>query len=286
MIFRHIALLDKCFTSDVSELNIAHGNQTVRIRKISVDELTNFLLPKKTREYFPQVRGEFETAITIGEESYWIDYCYDIDESPQAIVEAFNASDEEIEKLILGLRLLREGCLRAIFRYKQAQSQTVFDRVTVSHSSERPYVLNSEDVTALNDFLNTSMNIAWQKRDSRTPFGIALSRFTYGYERLRLEDKIIDYMIGLETLYHDNGETGEVGYKLAHRASILLSDTKEKRRQLFEKIKESYRLRSKIVHGGRYKLSYENAWFVEDLLRDSIKRFLNNPKPDWLNLIF
>lgn len=117
------------------------------------------------------------------------------------------------------------------------------------------------------------------------PLSIALSRFTDGYERIRLEDSVIDYVIGLEALYLQGEGQGEFGYKMAHKASILLSRQKKSRSTIFTEIKKSYRLRSMIVHGGRYKLLPENVWFVEDALRDSIKKFLRVEKPDWLKLI-
>jgi len=125
-----------------------------------------------------------------------------------------------------------------------------------------------------------------KRKESRTPLDIALSRFDDGYERVKPEDKIIDYMIALEALYLQGESSGELAYRFAHRMAVLLAAKKEERQQLFSQIKKSYELRSKIVHGAKYKLSPQDVWFVEDKLRLSIKVFLRTPKPNWLNLIF
>jgi hypothetical protein len=128
--------------------------------------------------------------------------------------------------------------------------------------------------------------IAWETQENHTTVGIALNRFTDSYERLKPEDKIIDCMVGLEALYLEKEGLGEFGYKLAHRAAVLLADSKKERQQLFTQTKESYKLRSKIVHGLKYDLSPQDVWFVEDLLRGSIKKFLKTPEPKWIDLIF
>jgi len=73
---------------------------------------------------------------------------------------------------------------------------------------------------------------------------------------------------------------------MSHRASVLLSEDKGKREQLFRKLKKSYKLRSDIVHGRKYSIEPEDVWFIENVLRNSIRKFLKTPKPDWLNLIF
>lgn len=78
---------------------------------------------------------------------------------------------------------------------------------------------------------------------------------------------------------------GEFGYKMSHRVSVLLSD-KKKQRQLFDDMKDAYNLRSRIVHGGEYELKLKDVWFVEDTLRESIKRLLSVPRPNWLELVF
>lgn len=144
--------------------------------------------------------------------------------------------------------------------------------------------LANSDLPTFKDFNHEFGSIAWERKESHTPLGIALGRFTDGYEKLKLEDRIIDYMIGLEALYLQE-ESAELSYRIAHRTAVLLSDDKKERQEVFTKIRHSYDLRSKILHGKTYHLALDNVWYVEDILRRSIKEFLKTPKPKWLDLI-
>lgn len=282
MLFRNIALLDR-FDSDVREIDLSSKNRTLKIRKIPKNELEEFLLPS---EFPSSVEQTFRTAIELGEDRYWLDYHYDVRDL-QGMIQAFNSADEDKEKTILALRLFKSGCIRMIFNVKKGERMpTHFFPIGWQRSGERTYFLSESELASLKGFYGKTKDTAWKRKKSKAPLGIALSRFTDGYERTRLEDKLIDYMIALEALYLQREGLGEFRYKMAHRAAVLLSDEKEERKKIFDMMKESYTLRSRIVHGGKYSLSPENVWLVEDILRDSIRKFLETPKPRWLDLIF
>jgi hypothetical protein len=55
--------------------------------------------------------------------------------------------------------------------------------------------------------------------------------------------------IGLESLYQEGG--GETQFKLAISLAWLFEPNPLKREQLMIAVKETYKLRSKIVHGGK-----------------------------------
>jgi hypothetical protein len=282
VLFRNIALLDR-FDSDVREIDLSSKNRTLKIRKIPKNELEEFLL---TSEYPSSIEQEFRKAIVLGEDMYWLDYHYDVKDF-QAMVQAFNTADEDKEKTILALRLLKSGCIRMIFNVKKGErAPTHHFPIGLLRSGERTYFLSESELASLKEFYEKTKDVAWERKKSEGHSGIALGRFTDGYERTRLEDKLIDYMIGLEALYLQGEGLGEFGYKMAHRAAVLLSDEKEERKKIFGMMKESYALRSKIVHGGKYSLSPGNVWLVEDILRESIRKLLETPKPRWLDLIF
>lgn len=283
MLFRYIALLDN-FSSDVDELDLSYENRTLKIRKIPKREIAEFLLPSKVS--IPFIQGQFETVITVSEDMYWMDYSYEVD-SKEAMIVASNNINEEKEKIILTLRLFQEGCLRIVFDVKKGKHiATIFTSFRGLRTSERLYFLARSELTMLKEFLREFLHFVWEKRKSKTPLSIALGRFTDGYERTKLEDKIIDYVVGLEALFLQRESLGEFGYKMSHRASILLSDKREKQREIFKDMKRLYNLRSNIVHGRKYDLTAEDSWFAEDTLRDSIRKFLNTAKPNWLDLIF
>lgn len=84
--------------------------------------------------------------------------------------------------------------------------------------------------------------------------GLAMRRLGYAHERHRVEDKIIDLLIAAEALFlSDAGDEtyrGELQYRLAQRAGFLLGDDAAGRLKVYRHMKEAYRLRSKVVHGG------------------------------------
>ena len=283
MLFRYLALLDR-FSSDSEELDLSHEKRTLKIRKIPKENLEDFLLIPKHR--FSTVPDTFEWAIALGEDMYWMDYSYEVEDSKQAMIRAGNVAHEEMEKVVLALRLFKEGCIRIIFNVRKVGRSVVSSQVGFCRSDERLYFVASSELSTLKAFHKEFADIAWERKETHTAPGIALNRFTDSYERLKPEDKIIDCMVGLEALYLEKEELGELSYRLAHRAAILLADSKKERQQLFTQTKKSYKLRSKIVHGLKYDLSPQDVWFVEDILRRSIKKFLKTPKPKWLDLIF
>jgi hypothetical protein len=113
------------------------------------------------------------------------------------------------------------------------------------------------------------------EKDSR--FGVAIRRLTSGIERKNLEDRLIDYMIGLETLYLPDG-TDELSFRLSLRVAFLLSTVPEERKCTFIFLRDMYKIRSNIVHGKNYELSFENVISIEELLRKSLKLWIINKK--------
>ena len=150
------------------------------------------------------------------------------------------------------------------------------------------YTLLKEEVEALSEFYR-------RIHDKIDCSKIPLRRFNETFSRLSIEDKLVDYMISFESLYLSGENPSEMAYKLAHRASLLLSTEKEKRKQIFQEMKKAYSLRSDIVHGRKVKTikiannEYNLSDFVqkiEEHLRSSLKLFLEKRKPSWIELMF
>lgn len=77
---------------------------------------------------------------------------------------------------------------------------------------------------------------------------LPLRRLVDGLERSRLDDKIVDFSIGLEALLTDSVQD-ELSYRFALRGSVILGELGIDRQQAFTDFKELYNARSKIVHG-------------------------------------
>jgi len=275
---RYIALLGN-FTSDTDELVFGYDNRTLQIRRLTEEELADFLRVSHI-ETAPDI---YKLAISLGNDRFWLDYYFEVEEATD--IQAFNMMNKDMERVVLALRLYKEGAVGIDFYAKKGISG-ILSSSSLTPRSGRTYCLNKSEVPKFGDFYHKFVNEAWLLRESRKPLGIALSRFDDEYERKKLEDKIIDCLVGLEALYMQGETLGEFSFKLALRTSALLSDNKEQRKEMFEKMKRCYKLRSDIVHGKKYIVENEDVWFVEDILRESIKKFLVTPIPNWLDLIF
>jgi hypothetical protein len=110
---------------------------------------------------------------------------------------------------------------------------------------------------------------------------MAINRFRTGLTRTSLEDRIIDFITSLESLYASG--SGDLTRKLSQRGSMLLSKNEESREDVFNFIKSSYNFRSGLVHGeGHREVTINGEKFtlgkicnnLEDLNRKSIRIFL------------
>jgi hypothetical protein len=123
------------------------------------------------------------------------------------------------------------------------------------------------------------------EKDSR--FHVARRRLSVGTERKSPEDRLIDYMIGLEALYLPDGNA-ELSFRLSMRVAFLLSSGTGKK-DTFNFLRKMYDIRSSIVHGNKYDLNAEDIKKLEELLRKSVTLWIedkNNFSKNQLNKIF
>lgn len=94
-------------------------------------------------------------------------------------------------------------------------------------------------------------------------------RLVDGGGRERHEDAIVDYAIGLEVLL-TAGITDELRYRFALRGATILGCSGGDKKELFQKLRDFYNVRSSIVHGSHVeKLRLDNARSVgESALRE------------------
>ena len=103
----------------------------------------------------------------------------------------------------------------------------------------------------------------------------------------RLEEKLIDLMIALESLF--SKENDELTLRYSLRAAFLIGSGQEDKRPIIvETIKNLYRKRSKVVHGtGSVDLDYKEIHAFEGLVKEAIKRLVHieMDKPKFLELL-
>lgn len=210
------------------------------------------------------------------ETSYQVPRLHGVDSGP-----ALN----RIRRLLALLRLLKSGdvACRDIFSISQADYTRRSQASLPTSGGRRPYQLTeAAEIDQLKSLWSSF-------RTDELPSGLnfALRRFNFGIERDRPEDRVIDYVIGLERLYVPDGGFGEIGYKLRMRAAAFLGrDVSHEQRQVVKnEVQVSYNVRSILVHGEEQdeiakelrKLDIKNleqlAELTEDLLRRSILAF-------------
>ena len=153
-----------------------------------------------------------------------------------------------VKKVLTALRLFRGGRPHKIWRicgkpsgtnyvYGHNASPGLFGPAHNIHLSEKE----------TEDFLSF-----WKRfRESDDKYlRIALNRFNSGLERSDLEEMLLDFMIGIESVY-SKGESSEITYKIAMRAAFLIGQ--ENKKYVFERLKKAYNIRSRIVHGSPLK---------------------------------
>jgi len=110
---------------------------------------------------------------------------------------------------------------------------------------------------------------AWASRE----FGLAVRRFLSVAERLNPEDRLIDAVIGLESLLLA-GVSDELSFQFALRGAWLLEPTDRALREvLFQILRNVYTVRSGVVHGEEKALQRVTADVLKNAI-ESLRRLL------------
>lgn len=122
--------------------------------------------------------------------------------------------------------------------------------------------------------------VAKLSRVSDNGLSLALRRFNTAYARKDPADTLIDLWVAFEALVLTDGNA-ELQYRAALRIARFVGDDHEARKTAFRQAKESYKVRSKVVHGESVpEASLENTITqTRDLARQALKRWVLDP-PD------
>ena len=97
---------------------------------------------------------------------------------------------------------------------------------------------------------------------------LALKRWSNNVYRIDKADQILDYWIGLESLFTPDSNQ-EITYRAALRIAAFLGKTSEKRVKIYEDMKHSYGWRSEIIHGSLYNAKKINELNKHETLHDT-----------------
>lgn len=104
----------------------------------------------------------------------------------------------------------------------------------------------------------------------------AVRRFNLANFRPSLDDRFADYVASMEYLFAPDSKDGGISFKFRVIGTMVLGNKKSEneRREIYDKLKEAYNLRSAIVHGNQKtvkKLLPKNNKSLEDKWEELIK---------------
>jgi len=260
---------DYLYSDSISDFLVCPLQNFISLKEI---ELENQLVIRKIKQ------EEFHRLVDATEQ-----YGYELQSYPEFVLYVAlkdRNSEESIQRTVTSLRLLKKERigLRRIFHgyafpYRPWEIADAPEGTGFAESSPRVlFILEDSEEHELTQLL------ALLNRSKETGYlAMSVRRFNVAYERGRPEDRWVDLFISLESLYSKASETTEVTHRLATRVSrVLGGGTLEGRKNLRDKAKEWYIIRSKIVHGAKVSVSQTQLEELEQILRDSLKWFAAN----------
>ena len=158
-------------------------------------------------------------------------------------------SQEDLKRILLLLRLFKSSDLKIGAVETKPIQWVPFGGITFTGNEESfggKYTLNVSELPLLIELWKVIKNINFKNCPS---LEIAIHRFSFVHERNNLEDKLIDTMVGFESLYLTDDK--ELRYKSALRTAILIGESPDEREKIFKIMQVAYDMRSTIIHGGK-----------------------------------
>ncbi len=198
--------------------------------------------------------------------------------SPEQLTKELNESDNVFDLVITALRILKPS---AVYRDHSITTKTLTFLPYGGGGSRTPLVesilLGNKCVVSSEEAAELKTLYTKMKQAKHQPFTIASNRLGFGMERRSDEDRLLDYMIGLESLYLPDGND-ELTFRLSLRVAFVTRQEMAERKHMFKFIRKMYGVRSNIAHGGKkYELTKEDISQIEEVLRQSLKIFLDKP---------
>lgn len=187
--------------------------------------------------------------------------------APHAVDAAMLAIDDA---LVL-LRLLRHTAVGLLHHFIRPRGLSLRERGSGVHLGT-PTFGASLNVTAA-DVQSVVAFVAQGASSKEGRLALAIRRLVSAESRRSHEDRLIDYWVGLEALYGVGG-TSEVSYRVGIRMAHALAIGEQPQRTLFKQVRDSYNLRSAVVHGDPQrakKATAASADQAEAWLRESIR---------------
>ncbi len=265
------------FDCDCNSIDLPEG-----LKILKIPNKFSEYLDKNYPDTLPTILSEAKWAVSIEIAQINTTNMNAIELMSHGLAQYENATYQLVD-LITTLRLFKKGRIVAGLltsaKFQNSEyiitGNTIWPRVSnILFFQEQPiYKLKESELPKVISLFQQIRG--WRTRGILDDGKIPLERFHSSYHG-DIEDRIIDQMIALESLYLGNEQ--ELTYKLAIRTAFLLRKRQDHRSIVFNNIKEAYRYRSRIVHGSNPPSKDELRPVVSntgDYLRQSIRKFLS-----------
>lgn len=147
-----------------------------------------------------------------------------------------------------------------VYEFRRSQENGPMP-TTFSADYDGIFQIQESELDSIVDFVNDLKDIPTDQ------FAVALRRFHLYFDRDSIQDRAIDLMVALESLFSEDQEA--IAYKIALRASCLIETESQKRKAIFDFLKKAYGKRSRIVHG-----KDERSWFESKTYNPKLKNII------------
>ena len=162
--------------------------------------------------------------------------------------------DQTQHDLVLSLlRCVNPGPIfyRAVsYNFGEWNKDSAWDIMTSGHPNltlMTPHTFSKQDIEAAKNYIARFLEYFLE---DKLKLRIALSRFNKGCLEQEQEDRLIDYVISLESVLLGDSPS-DLKLRFSLRGASLLGDSQDDRSKLFKTLTVAYEARNYIVHGSR-----------------------------------
>lgn len=238
MINKSITLSDNLELSLLTENEINNFPET-KTRKVSGDPTVNQLCAVRTWYSLQKILGEHSAPT--------------LEDSNRAREIQLQANDR-IDEVVNALRLVKiENVYYPAIIHRPSDWLPIRSFTFQSRFLGEPSFWFQQGGEWVEGFGHFWANLQHEEVRRRKFLGVAIRRFSYGHERHRLEDRILDLFITAEALFMSDGKyTGEIRYRLSERAGLFIGGHDMALcRNIFRHMLIAYDVRSAIAHGSQ-----------------------------------
>lgn len=221
--------------------------------------------------------------------------------APQALIDESKTAQEDLDRLLVALRLLQPGLVRLGATATVQPSvvglawQGPSGHASLTRHPFPTYLLDDDERVAELAQLWERLNSPGVRRTRHLE--LAARRFAYRGDRDRVDDQLVDLMVAAEALFlgdTDEEGRGELRFRLSSRAAGYIQHPIYPKRSIYHAFMAAYRMRSRLVHGGNtHKITLDGESVTpervvertEDMLRVGLQQALeeaaNKPAAKW-----